>query len=223
MLENFVKDFYKKNMIKGYKIIGSKLTYQFLLIIFLLILTWFYVVFIDDWLGLFILFRLFMIMLQIGDSMDDKLEKHQLKADLKSKRYVWSYLKNILLFNHSIQYKEFALLLQQYGEKNEKSFNILPYLAMSLPILLFLSSFATRIYPAHLFTITVTTIAISFFLISLNPVVNGFLKLFKNEKATIALELSNTVYEIYLEESILENSIQHVEQRKLKNIENLLH
>jgi len=162
-------------------------------------------------------------MLQIGDLMEDKLEKHRLKADLNSKKYVWSYLKNILLFNNSIQYKEFAFLLQQYGEKNKKSYNILPYLALSLPVLLFLSSFATKIYPTHLLTITIITVAVSILLITLNPIVNGFLKLFRNEKAAMALELSNTVYEIYLEESISENRIQYVEQKKLKKIEILLH
>lgn len=223
MLEKFVESFYKDNMIKGYKIIGHKLTAQFFLIIFLLTLFWFYVVFTDDWVALFILLRLFITMLQIGDSMDNKLEKHRLKADLKSKKYVYRYLKNILLFNHSTQYKEFAFLLQQHGDKNKKSFNILPYLAMSLPVLLFSSSFATQIYPTHLLTITIITVAVSLFLISLNPIINGFLKLFRNEKAIIAIELSNTIYEIYLEEAILEKRIQYREQRKLEKTEILLH
>lgn len=223
MLENFIENYYEKNMIKGYEIIGQKLTAQFFLTIFLLALIWFYVVFTDEWLGLFILFRLFITMLQIGDLMEDKLEKHRLKADLKSKKYTWSYLKNILLFNNSIQYKEFAYLLQQHGEKNKKSYNILPYLALSLPVLLFLSSFATQIYPTHLLTITIITVAVSILLITLNPIINGYFKLFRNEKATMALELSNTVYEIYLEESILENRMEYVESKKLKKIEVLLH
>jgi hypothetical protein len=224
MLENFIESFYKTNMIKGYEIIGRKLTVQFFSLFFLLTLICFYVILTDDWFALFILFRLFITMLQIGDLVDDKLEKHRLKADLRSKEYVWDYLKNTLSFNHSTQYKEFALLLQHHGDKNMKSYNILPYLAISLPVLLFISSFASQIYyPNHLLTITIITVAISILLISLNPLVNIFLKLFRNQKAFVAIGLSDTVHEIYLEESISEHRIQCLEQKMLKETDILFH
>lgn len=216
MLENFLQNFYTRYSIKGYKIIGHNLTYQFVIVILLLMMIWLHILINEDFFSYLILFRLYIYMKHLGKLMDIKLNEYYSKMKIDSKNYIKKFLSQKLLLNHSSQYKEFAVLLKQYADENKRSYNFVPYLSMILPVLLFTSSITAQIYPQFLVSIILITLGASFFLIILNPIINTYLKLSKNVKAEMSLGLSNTVFEIYLEKSVAEykNQTKEVHEKK---------
>ena len=123
------------------------------------------------------------------------------------KRFIRNYLETILKFNNSNQFKELASQLYQKGEKNIKSYNLIPHLTMILTVILFLGTLIVQIYPEYLIDIIVYSIIITVIVLSINPLINGFASLFWNEKPKKMVELSNVINEIYLEESIKENAV----------------
>lgn len=215
MFDTFFQEYSEKYMNRGYNIIGRPLTIKFLVVIFCLVLLWFHTFYFSDIVALVITLRLFLVMLDTGNLMDRKIEEYQ-QASVELKSFISLYLKKSLNFNHSIQYKEFANLLKQKSEMLKNSYNLLPYLTMTLAVLLFLSSLSFQIYPDQLRVIIVITVAVSLFVIALNPIANGLINLFRTDKKTILINLSNTVQELYIEKNVLENQAPTVKKKRAK-------
>lgn len=116
-------------------------------------------------------------------------------------------------FNHLSHYKELALILRQKGEKNLKSYNLFPYLAMVLTVTIFLCGSVIRIYPERTQdVISIVDIVTGIILIS-NSCINAIANLFFNGKPKEMIHLSNTIFEISLEKSINENALMMSKKR----------
>lgn len=135
---------------------------------------------------------------------------------LRTKKYVLDDLKKKHHFNHSSQFKELAILLQQKGEKTLKSYNLVPYLAMTLTVLLFLLSLIFQTTPNSVEEIIIIAGIISFIILTFNLVLNAITNLFFNGKPIVMLDLSSIVFELYFEESIKENKLITKKTKTLK-------
>lgn len=222
MIEDFFNRYYTNNVIRGIQIFDKKLIFRSLFIMLSLLLMWVFILFKPELWTFLIFARLFLILRVINEEMDTIAKNHALKSYLRTKKYVLDDLKEKLHFNHSSQFKELAILLQQKGQKNLKSYNVVPYLAMTLTVLLFLLSLIFQTTPNSVEEIIIIAGIISFIILTFNLVLNAVTNLFFNGKPIVMIDLSNIIFELYFEESIKENNLitkktKTVKKKLLKN------
>lgn len=205
MTDTFFNDYYKNNIIRGYQIFDKNLVIKASFTLFMLLMIWLLLLYKSELWILPIFLRLFLLISQINQEMNLVYKKHLIDSALRTKKYVSNYLKNVLKFNHSSQYRELAILFKENGKKNLKSYNFLPYLTMILTILFFLGNRILEVESiSSKNTIVFASIIGTIFLIS-NFVVNTIANLFLNGRPAVMLDLSDILYELYFEESIEEN------------------
>lgn len=168
---------------------------------------WVFILFRPELWTFLIFARLFHVLGVINEEMDSIAKDHALNSYLRTKKYVLDDLKKNLHFNHSSQFKELAILLQKKGERNLKSYNVVPYLAMTLTILLFLLSLIFQTTPDSVEEIVIMAGIIGFIILTFNLVLNAVTNLFFNGKPMVMIDLSNIIFELYFEESIEENKL----------------
>ncbi|QKX50042.1 hypothetical protein HF394_05275 [Planococcus glaciei] len=207
MIDTFFDNYFKNNIIRGIQIFEKNLVIQtFLVLFFLLVLC--IVLFLNpEFWSLLVSFRLLLVMNTLNKEMDNISINHALKVAPKTKKYILDYLKHTLKFNHSSQYKELALILKQKGEKNLKSYNLLPYLTMILTVTIFLCGSVIRVYPEHTKDVIFVVFIMTGIFLIFNSSINAIANLFFNGKPKEMIHLSDTIFEIFLEKSINENTL----------------
>lgn len=198
----------KRKREKGYHIIGKKWSIIFYLIGVLTILDA-AVLAITSYSMLFIpLVFLILGLYYVIKKISDILLAHEIKTKPEKKNYILKFLKQELNFNHSSQLKELALQFETYGEKSKKSFSLIPYLNLIIPVLILLLTFIYRDLSIDLELIV--KFFIGFFVLStaLHLLMNAFAEIFINTKAERMLYLASLLNEVYLEQLISENEIK---------------
>ena len=208
MLDNFIDALYKQKGIKGYEVIGKKLTALFMSIIVAMVVVLITTFLLSNWWILIVLVLLFISMFIVNKKIDLILKNYRKRNLSEIKNYILNYLKSTLRFNHSNQYKEFAVQLKEKGEKSIKSYNLIPQLTIILTVILFLGTLIVQVYPKYLIGILAFSIIITLIVLYINPLVNEFASLFRNGKPEKMIELANIINEIYLDELIKENTSQ---------------
>jgi len=216
MLDNFIDAYYKQKGIKGYEVIGKKLTTLFITIIVAIVVVLITSFLLSNWWVLLILVLLFISMFIVNTKIDAILKNYRKRNVSEIKTFILNYLIITLRFNHSNQYKEFAFQLQQKGEKSIKSYNLIPQLTIILTVILFLGTLIVQVYPKYLIGILAFSIIITLIVLYINPLVNEFVSLFRNGKPEKMIELAYIINEIYLEELIKENTAQVQNSKSLR-------
>lgn len=210
MLREIYEYYYEKNrkQEKGYHIIGKKWSIVFCLFGILTIFDAAVLV-ITSYSILFIPLALLMIGLYyVFKKINDILLAHEIKTKPDKKDYILKFLRTELKFNHSSQLKELALQFETYGEKSKKSFNLLPYLNLIIPVLVLLLTFIYQDFSTSLELTIKLVIAFFMLSIALHILINAFAEIFINTKAERMLYLASLLNEMYLEQLISEHEIK---------------
>ncbi|MFJ6264139.1 hypothetical protein ACIQGW_03850 [Lysinibacillus xylanilyticus] len=203
MIDNFIEDYkkYRKKILKrGYEVIGIPLTISFFVLLFSTMVSLFLIFGLSNW---FLLLEIILVimMLKINKKVDNLLKISWLNYKDKLKGYIEYYLKEqgIIL---SKQFRELSIILKEKSEKKYKKYDLNPYLAMVVAIIIFALSLLTNDSVKPL----IATIAFSsiFIIISINPIVNIYTSIFINKDSEIIYELASIVDELYFEVSIKE-------------------
>lgn len=214
MIDTFFDTYFKDNMIRGIKLYEKNLVIQTFLVLFSLLILCILLFFNPESWSLLFSFRLLLVMNTLNKEMDNISKKHVLKVAPKTKTYILNYSKHILRFNHSSQYKELALILRQKGERNLKSYNLLPYLAMVLTVTIFLCNSVIGVYPERTNDVIFIVVIITSIILIFNSFINAIANLFFNGKPKEMIHLSDTIFEIFLEKSINENALMTSQRKK---------
>lgn len=211
MIDTFFNHYYKNNIIRGYQIFDKKLVNKSLFIISMLLLLWILLLYKSEVWVLLIFSRLFLVMAETNKEMDIIFKQHIIDSSHRTKNNVSIYLKTIFKFNHSSQYKEIAILFKEKGTKGLKSYNLLPYLSMVLTILLFLGNKILEINSNSLKDVIILISIVGGIFLITNTLVNTIANFFLNGKPSVMINLSDTLYELYFDESIKENTLNSYE------------
>ncbi|MFT9817770.1 hypothetical protein [Lysinibacillus sp. NPDC056185] len=203
MIDNIIEDYkkYRKKILKkGYEVVGIPLTISFFVLLFSTIISFFLILELSNW---FLLLEIILviILLKINKKVDNSLKISWLNYKEKLKDYIAYYLKE-RGFILSDQFRELSIILKEKSEKKYKKYDLNPYLAMVVAIIIFALSLLTNDSLKPL----IATISLSsiFFIISINPIVNIYTSIFINKDSEIIYELASIVDELYFEVSIKE-------------------
>ncbi|MEQ6357324.1 hypothetical protein ABNX05_22165 [Lysinibacillus sp. M3] len=203
MIDNFIQDYkkYRKKILKrGYEVVGIPVTISFFVLLFSALVSFFLIFELSKW--FFLLEIIFLIMLlKINKKVDNLLEISWLNYKEKLKDYIEYYLqeKGVIL---SEQFRDLSIILKEKSEKKYKKYDLNPYLAMVVTIIIFALSLLTNDSLKPLI-ITIAFISI-FIIISINPIVNIYTSIFINRDSETIYELASIVDELYFEASIKE-------------------
>lgn len=198
---------YNKNLEqkRGYHIIGKKWSFIFFTVIGLMI---------ADTIAFMINARLVyiigLLLLSIGlflviKKIDSLMLSHEIEARPKEKESMFEFLTKERNINHSSQIKELAIQMELAGSKSRKSFNLIPFLNLVLPVVILLSTFIYQDYEGDL-TLIVALFSMFFVLsFGLHVFLNAFAEIFINTKADRQLYLASLLNEVYLDWLIFEN------------------
>lgn len=203
MIDNFIESYkkYRKKILKrGYVILGIPLTISIFVLLFGTILSFFLIFKLSYW---FLLLELFFVILLriINNKVDNILKKSWLNYEEKLKDYIACYLEDKGIIR-SQQYRDLSIILKEKSEKKYKKYDLNPYLAMVVALIIFTLSLLTNDSLKPI----IVAIAFSsiFIIISINPIVNIFTNIFINRTSEIIYELASIVDELYFEVSIKE-------------------
>ncbi|TQR17450.1 hypothetical protein [Psychrobacillus soli] len=199
IIENY-KKYRKKTLKKGYQIVGIPLTLSFFGLLLITILNFFLILEYNNWLILIEIF-LVIILWRINKKVDNLLRISWSNNEGKLKDYIACYLKDEG-FIRSQQFKDFSVILREKSKQKHKKYDLNPYIAMVVAIIIFTLSLLTNDSLRPL--IVTVAICCIFIVISINPMVNTFTNIFLNRDSEIIYELANIVDELYFEASIKE-------------------
>ncbi|KGX85888.1 hypothetical protein [Pontibacillus litoralis] len=212
MIDRFIRDFFSfedKKSKKGYQVIGVWTTFQFFGLIFALGFTLYFLsVHIIMW-NFLLAFILIFLLIKTNRKVDKILIKNIEIKRKEHKGYIKRYLTSKLGLNNSIQYKEISLLLKSKGDKETVKYNLTPYLAMILTAIVTNVGLMAKGDPGSVIFLVELLIIITVVLVSVNPVVNGFANLFLNTRPKKIMQISEIVQELFIEESIKENTMNY--------------
>ncbi|TSI07662.1 hypothetical protein [Lysinibacillus sp. BW-2-10] len=203
MIDNVIevyKKYRKKLLRKGYEVVGIPITISFFVILFSTMVSFFLIFELSKW---FFLLEIILVsmLLKINKKVDNLLKISWLNYEDKLKDYIAYYLKDkgVIL---SEQFRDLSIILKEKSEKKYKKYDLNPYLAMVVAIIIFALSLLTNDSLKPL----IVTIAFSsiFIIISINPIVNIYTNIFINRDSEIIYELASIVDELYFEVSIKE-------------------
>ncbi|MGG0656446.1 hypothetical protein [Rummeliibacillus pycnus] len=196
------KNYRVKKLKRGYKIIGWPLTLGFFVLLLFTFTTLYLVIEISIWFSLIeiLIGVLFWI---INKKVDGLLRISWLDNEDMLKAYVNCYLEE-RGFVRSQQFKDLSIVLKEISKKRYKKYDLNPYLAIIVSILIFSLSLVVNDNLKYLIIIVaIGTIPI---ICSINPLINTFTNIFFNGKdSDIIYELACIIDELYFEVSIKEN------------------
>ncbi|WP_079478713.1 hypothetical protein [Halobacillus salinus] len=219
MVDQFVVDFfryYKKKKKKGYELIGSKLLFSFLFFSLVSLVIYFALLKYED-ARFFFLFLFFAICtFLIGKKVDTTILKNGSRKRKDYQNYVQLYLSDELQFNHSNQYRSFSSLVKKKGESEMKKYNFIPYSTMVLAVLGAIVGILGKGNTDNVMGLLYVYIILAVLVVTVNPIVNIIANLFWNKKPLLIIEISELIEDMYINQSIKENSFN--EDRVKKNI-----
>lgn len=208
MIEKLIEDYkkYRKKILKkGYKIVGIPLTIGFFVILIGTIISFFLIFELSNWFFALEII-LIIILLRINKKVDNLLQLSWLNYEEKLKDYIAYYLKDkgIIL---SKQFKNLSIILKDKSEKKYRKYDLNPYLAMIVAIIIFALSLLSNDSLKPLIITIAFTISIVIIII-INPIVNIFTNIFINRDSEIIYELASIVDELYFEVSVKEAELK---------------
>lgn len=185
---------------RGYEVIGWGWSLIFIALIFFTAAVGIHLV-MNGTLWLTIVFIiLYLILKIISRKTDAILEKASIADTPKAKTLIFDFLQKNYKFETPIPFKELANQLQTKAEKNKVTFDLNPYINMTLPVFVLILSLIFQNSPETLQEIIVISLVVLIFSLSINPTLNIFSDIFLNSKYEKIMELSILVREIYLDE-----------------------
>ncbi|WP_397539834.1 hypothetical protein [Rummeliibacillus pycnus] len=203
MIEKTIEDYknYRvKKLKRGYKIIGWPLTLCFFGLLLFTFITLYLVIEINIWFSLLEIMLGFLFWI-INKKVDGLLRFSWLDNEDMLKAYVNCYLKE-LGFVRSQQFKDLSIVLKEISKKRYKKYDLNPYLAMIVSIIIFSLSLVVNEDLKYL--IIIVAIGAIFIIVSINPLFNTFTNIFLNRDSDIIYELAGIIDELYFEVSIKE-------------------
>ncbi|MCH4826387.1 hypothetical protein [Planococcus halocryophilus] len=185
---------------RGYEVIGWGWSLIFLALILCTAAIGIYLLMNGKWWLTIVFIFLYIILKIISRKTDVILEKSSIEDTPKAKSLILNFLQKNYKFENPISYNELAKQLQSKAEKNKVTFDLNPYINMTLPVFVLILSLIFQNSPETFQEIIVISLVVLIFSLSINPAVNIFSDIFLNSKYEKIMELSILVREIYLDE-----------------------
>lgn len=185
---------------RGYEVIGWGWSLIFIALIFFTAAVGIHLVMNGTWWLTIVFIMLYLILKIISRKTDVILEKASIADTPKAKTLILDFLQKNYKFENPVPFKELANQLQTKAKKNKVTFDLNPYINMTLPVFVLILSLIFQNSPETLQEIIVISLVVLIFSLSINPTVNIFSDIFLNSKYEKIMELSILVREIYLDE-----------------------